>query len=289
MAESIQVQCYSNIFSKQIGYNLKNREMYDLLNYDNQENALEQFPDGSAYDIGESYIDFSEELYAELISIDSSESAGAFFTAHPSLRFYFNRWKNDSGLISKEEYLKNVADEIEVFHEYSEIYSCMVKYEQDKSNTEVWDALASLLGKSKITGYLCDAEGEYYCRAYYQAPSEEATEYVQLEIEYLPQHMQEYLEEKLNNVTTGVSLTNLCVILRYKTLISAMYHAFLLTLFNEDTYRMCAHKNCHVYFKVNKSHPQTRCPKHIAARQRKRANQRKYQKEIDDQLMTGLK
>ena len=69
------------------------------------------------------------------------------------------------------------------------------------------------------------------------------------------------------------------IIYQCPSILSAMYMMTFVSAFNQDEYRECAHKNCHQFFKVDKSHPQTMCDKHMASRRKKRQNQRKYAKD----------
>ena len=61
--------------------------------------------------------------------------------------------------------------------------------------------------------------------------------------------------------------------------LTAMYMMTFLAIHNEEEYRVCANPRCRQYFVVNRSHPQTLCPKHMAARQRKRQNQKMQAKQ----------
>lgn len=66
------------------------------------------------------------------------------------------------------------------------------------------------------------------------------------------------------------------------TLLSALYAMLSVAEFNEQDYRECQHPKCHRFFLVDKSHPQSRCPEHMASRQTRRQNEkvRKYKKGI---------
>lgn len=62
---------------------------------------------------------------------------------------------------------------------------------------------------------------------------------------------------------------------RCPDLLSAMYLMTYVALHNGDEYKKCQHKNCHQYYLVNSDprYAQTRCPKHMKPRQKKRKNQ----------------
>lgn len=64
------------------------------------------------------------------------------------------------------------------------------------------------------------------------------------------------------------------VVYKCPDLLTAMYMMSFVSVFNADTYRQCSHPKCHTFFKVDTSHPQSMCDKHMAARRRKRENQR---------------
>lgn len=61
-------------------------------------------------------------------------------------------------------------------------------------------------------------------------------------------------------------------------LLTAMYLMTFVVIHNEHEYKLCKKKGCHQYFLVDKWHPQTLCPTHMAPRQRKRQNARYYEK-----------
>lgn len=58
-------------------------------------------------------------------------------------------------------------------------------------------------------------------------------------------------------------------------LLTAMYLMAFVADFNTDDYKLCAHPRCHTYFKVDKTHPQSMCDRHMEARRRKRENQKR--------------
>ena len=58
-------------------------------------------------------------------------------------------------------------------------------------------------------------------------------------------------------------------------LLTAMYLMAFVADFNTDDYKLCAHPGCHTYFKVDKTHPQSMCDRHMEARRRKRENQKR--------------
>lgn len=64
------------------------------------------------------------------------------------------------------------------------------------------------------------------------------------------------------------------VVYKCPDLLTALYLMAFVADFNADEYRQCAHPKCHVFFKVDSSHPQSMCDKHMAARRRKRENQK---------------
>ena len=64
------------------------------------------------------------------------------------------------------------------------------------------------------------------------------------------------------------------VVYKCPDLLTAMYLMAFVADFNTDEYRLCSHPRCHTYFKVNKAHPQSMCDIHMAARRRKRENQK---------------
>lgn len=65
------------------------------------------------------------------------------------------------------------------------------------------------------------------------------------------------------------------IIYRCSDLLTAMYMWSNVAAFNEDKYLECAHPKCYTFFLVDKVHPQKLCEKHIAARRRKRQNQKR--------------
>lgn len=56
------------------------------------------------------------------------------------------------------------------------------------------------------------------------------------------------------------------------SLLVALYVRCFIDFHHGREYRKCAHPKCDAYFLVDQSHPQTRCPKHMETRQRKRLN-----------------
>lgn len=65
------------------------------------------------------------------------------------------------------------------------------------------------------------------------------------------------------------------------TLLTALYLMLFVSIHNQDEYALCAHPKCHMYFKVDKIHPQKMCDRHMRARRKKRVNYRKH-KDTDD-------
>lgn len=90
------------------------------------------------------------------------------------------------------------------------------------------------------------------------------------------------VEEFLRQISAEANISydpvNSCINYHCKDLRTAMYMMANVSAFNEDEYRMCSHPKCHTYYKVDKSHPQSRCDRHMKARQTKRANARKRER-----------
>ena len=88
-----------------------------------------------------------------------------------------------------------------------------------------------------------------------------------------------YLSSITNDATILYDPSETAFVYRCSCVLTAMYMMTFVADFNQDEYRECARENCHQYFKVDKSHPQTLCDRHMAARRKKRQNQLKYAKE----------
>lgn len=115
-----------------------------------------------------------------------------------------------------------------------------------------------------IVGGATDAENEYVLKCFKN--------------EFIKEYYHDYVKQTyayLKQMTECVKLflnENGVIELRCPTVLSAMYMMLSISFFNHDSYKECAHKGCHNYFKVDKTHPQTRCPKHMKSRQTRRKN-----------------
>lgn len=82
----------------------------------------------------------------------------------------------------------------------------------------------------------------------------------------------------VSSVTSRATVTfdpeSYTVVYKCPDLLTAMYLMAFVADFNADEYRQCAHPKCHAFFKVNSGHPQSMCDRHMAARRRKRENQK---------------
>lgn len=280
MPIKILVQQYNKAFECSYSYNENHVQLFDLLQYKRQRNYC---PD--IVDTGKVYDDFSEALLIELLSISNEKDAEVFFDNHPRFRLYFDSSLSDSyGLITKDEYLRNVVKEIRAYHEIKDIYNIFADYQADSTNHEKWLSMVFALGTTQAAGRLLDLEELFYCKEFVKCQSEESQFYAELAIKYLMSDLEAYIESQTNLSTCSFSLRDLTIKYECPTLLSAMYLRFFVSVFNQDEYRKCAHPKCNAYFKVNKSHPQSLCEKHIAVRQRKRENAKlKMQREIEEE------
>ena len=90
--------------------------------------------------------------------------------------------------------------------------------------------------------------------------------------EIMTEDLARYFEEILQSAAASYSASEGAFVYNCKDLMTAMYMMTYLAAFNDNEYRECAHEKCHKWYLVDKKHPQSRCPEHMAARQRKRQN-----------------
>lgn len=96
--------------------------------------------------------------------------------------------------------------------------------------------------------------------------------YIHNYINYHENIIRETLQKQASHFIPRIDLETMSINLYCDTILEAMYAMLVLSMYNNDTYRKCAHKGCEKYFVVDKTHPQTRCPEHMKSRQTRRNN-----------------
>lgn len=274
-----------------------------------------------------SKVEFSEELYCELMSIRDKADARHFIEQHPDLRFAYHCHP----YISKMQ-----LEEYETIDSYCAFMVNAVKQHNDlrrfeilrqreeltpspewhKEMLQIYTEYFWLLNPSDTWASLSEMYAHFYdIHGKVDAVAEKLMEegqrsgvtYGELEEEYFDGHddlrrqheekvqrqVDAIIDAKMNeDVSSFIDSINRDATITYDaasltlqgqcpTLLTALYLMLFVSLHNQDEYRICEHPKCHMYYKVDKSHPQKMCDRHMRAKRKKRLNQRKH-KDTDD-------
>ena len=257
----IFVNTYSNIFEVGTNGELFNKDRVQLFELLNQP-KLES--DGNAIqNVGDDCFAFDEDLYLELLNVETPQDAEKFFEVHPTLRFYFTDLVpvGKSPWTTKDEYLNTVVRLIEEHRIIDTIYRKLYVINNAGDSVDAIKKQAVLvdaLNDEKIMAYLLNNKimDMHTCTSY---------EYLWNKITDI---LQKYVDAGERKLAYPPAINH-----TVSSLLPAMYTMMIILTINNVEYGQCANKRCRAYFKINKSRPQTLCPKHLAVRQKKRATQ----------------
>ena len=270
-----------------------------------------------------SFLELTEDIYCELISITDVKDAQMFLDAHPYLRFAYHRQSDAAGLRLedsetldsyceimvkavaqyndvrrflnlKQQYKKDPAPEIrsEMMQIYGRNFTLLEAksehwsspYEMEEHYFDQYNVVDAVVEQMMEDHGPCAPSKSERMDAYFDGNEAKRAEHeaaVWARVHSIVDHkMFDDVERFVSGIVAmaPASYNQAAERLEYlcPDLLPAMYMMTYVSIHNAYTYKLCAHKNCHQYFRVDPSHPQTLCEKHIAVRRRKRENYRKY-------------
>lgn len=268
----IEIRLFSDAFASEVAFTKDQEPLFDLLLENHQRNLPEEIENFGNLDIEEQFEEFTNDLYLELLGISTNQDAEEFFQKRKNYRIEFKNAMNTSiQLITEGEYLRFFLRSLRDYHSFTELGDKLAEF---KDKNKAWQDMSALFSSYKLLeNVLGCVEYPSYIELFNENTDIDRT------IAELQAKLKDFASAYVNMATFSYDSSNSCVVYKCKTLLSAMYMKWLISDFNKDTYKQCGHKNCNAFFKVNKSHPQTLCPKHIASRQRKRRNQKSREQE----------
>jgi len=266
--------------------------------------------------------EMNNQLYCELMSLQTIADAELFTKAYPHLRFAYHMhpaFKIDE-LDTEERYYEAIVQAVMQFNDVRTFLDIRRLYLREKAESAadtgspnrktllgIYSRYFRLLNRNAAWQSVSDME-EHYFDSYdrVDAVSEQYMEqapnmsYQDLMDDYfegredLRQKHYEAVQKQVNEVvdnwmfsdvaafvSTITSRANITfdpesstVVYKCPDLLTAMYMMSFISDFNADEYKECAHPKCHTFFKVDTSHPQSMCDRHMEPRRRKRENQR---------------
>ena len=296
--------------------------------YDEKQNVLVDIRQSSINNQAitpRSRIELTDALYCEILSLSDIDDISAFCARYRDISFFYKGQQllgTDKEFLTEYAYYREIKRQLDLFRDYKSqyaLYQRMDSLSDDEmltlysgycrtsyyfpDNSTIWHFQSRFLFDSAlhqcgftdqtygditpviknrqvigVSGNIPDQEKDNIYRKYQEI--------------FLWGHKEDYL--CLLTVMTkdnhAVFLPSKGIILyRCPTVLSAMYAKLVVSSFNADTYKMCAHPGCHNYFKVDKTHPQTRCPKHMKSRQTQRQNARIKVILGDENILRGKK
>jgi hypothetical protein len=248
-------------------------------------------------------VEFTDALFEELISISDIEQAKEFIQRNPEYTFAYPDTRTrqfchrigKQDVVTKEQLWLIMIVEIDHFHYAWDLYSALLSSQQNRLNSQL--ALEAFLkfiihfdifGFNDIDNSTLDFYSPYELSLIDEpqitltVPEEYSDTEVTfsttktLNLSFCIRYLNDSLAQETSDVTIRQCFDDLAFEFHCPTLLSAMYEKMLIGEFNKDTYLKC--DVCSNYFKVDKSHPQTRCDIHMRSRRKKRQNARAKEK-----------
>ncbi len=247
-------------------------------------------------------IEFTNSLFEELISISDLEQAKEFIQRNPDYSLLslnvrtlqICRKIGNQEVITKDLLFEMMVSEIKHFHLIWNLYSALIASLQNKTNPQLaLYAFEKFIIHFDIFGFGSEAYTLDFYSPYelslIDVPQITLTVPVEcsdaevtfsaiktLDLSFCVSFLNDALAKETSNVTIRQCFDDFAFEFHCPTLLSAMYEKMLIGEFNKDTYRKC--DICSNFFKVDKSHPQTRCDIHMRSRRKKRQNARAKEK-----------
>lgn len=262
----IKIQVFDNLFETEF-FNKDGRPIYVL-------EGREQI--SRRYRTTESYETFTDELYLELLSIDSEGQAEKFINFHP---YYCVSFPTDIGnkhttnVINKKDYIQMMLEIINNFRTISTLYTEVYLMLKDPDNTALRNSTIHLLISNSLLN-INSINYEFILGLGSGPLSRKLKPLLDDAIESLIRYIE--LRTRTIKITAQIKpVIEFCC----PTLISAMYQKMLISAINSEEYRKCAKKTCSNYFKVESRSTRKFCDKHMEARRKKQKNYLEKQKQ----------
>lgn len=240
------------------------------------------------------FMDFGVREFTDLLSISSVEDCETYSSAHPACCLLSWKWKSSSQakLMTKADYFSRVYKDINELKCLMEMSRILAEYRSHDFSHEREAKLMSSLIKQResIPGVIFDGPDWVPCHNYLLSMDIASEDYflAHLSIESLHSRIQGHIDAYLEDVDTKFSFSKSLITLECHSALEAMYIFYCISDINKDEYRQCNNKRCGVYFKVDKTHRQKFCEKHMKARRTKRINAKEKEKREDALLENEL-
>ena len=211
---------------------------------------------------------YSDELFLKCHSISRCEDVNELIREYPTLCLLRI---NDSKCMEFPKYANRVKRVVRDCQKVFEVEEALRAYNKSKN----YSAVSELFKEYLETGYARSSFNSSTKR-YFESVTQSEDQYTAHpeRISAFIERVERMIAQHSKMMTDGSTITfnpdNSKMICICDSLISAMYYQQYVNVFNNRTYRQCAHKGCNRWFLVDSHHPQTRCDEHMEARRRKR-------------------
>ena len=212
--------------------------------------------------------EFTTTMFCDVISMNSNEDVEAFMQKHPRLRLL-----TTGKILSFNDYSKSVIQAIQLYRLSAELSDAFKAYDAEPT-------AMNLLAVFELS--IMIAAPENHDRELSDLKRRIEQDHLRIsdgDLELIRSRLYHHINKMLSPNRLSFHVDNSTIIYVCPTVKSAMYMHHFLDFFNRNEYRVCKHPSCNKFFLVDRHHPQSMCPEHMLARQKKRAKQKQKERE----------